>query len=159
MGRQTDPGSLSDPGFSASPFGGFGPEELLNCYATGVFPMGEARDDPRIFLVEPDQRGVVPLDGFHIPTRLKRTVRGEPFEVRVSTAFDAVLDACVTWGTPDKVADDLMAFRDTVGDFGTLLYAGKDWADVDLGRRSMQLLAEKVQPAVNDAIGTSMAAQ
>lgn len=94
MGRQTDPGSLSDPGFSASPFGGFGPEELLNCYATGVFPMGEARDDPRIFLVEPDQRGVIPLDGFHIPTRLKRTVRGEPFEVRVSTAFDAVLDAC-----------------------------------------------------------------
>ena len=73
--------------------------------------------------------------------------------------LDGVLDACVTWGTPDKVADDLMAFRDTVGDFGTLLYAGKDWADVDLGRRSMQLLAEKVQPAVNDAIGTSMAAQ
>ena len=86
---------MEEPGFSASaPSGGFGPDELLNCYATGVFPMGEARDDPRVFLVEPDQRGVIPLDGFHIPARLRKTVRGEPFEVRVSTAFDAVLDAC-----------------------------------------------------------------
>ena len=84
-----------DPGFSAEgPFGGFGPEQLLACYARGVFPMGEARDDPRIFLVEPDQRGVIPLDRFHVPTRLKRTVRAEPFEVRVNTAFAAVVDAC-----------------------------------------------------------------
>ncbi|QTC93225.1 leucyl/phenylalanyl-tRNA--protein transferase [Brevundimonas goettingensis] len=89
---------MTEPGFSVGPFGGIGPEELLNCYATGVFPMGEARDDPRIFLVEPDQRGVIPLDGFHIPTRLKRTVRSAPFEVRVSTAFDAVLDACAAPG-------------------------------------------------------------
>ncbi len=86
---------MEDPGFSASgPFGGFGPDELLNCYANGVFPMGEARDDPRVFLVEPDQRGVIPLDGFRIPTRLKRTVRSDMFEVRVDTAFAAVLDAC-----------------------------------------------------------------
>jgi leucyl/phenylalanyl-tRNA--protein transferase len=86
---------VTDPSHSAEPaFGAFGPDELLNCYATGFFPMGEARDDPRVFLVEPDQRGVIPLDGFHIPTRLRKTVRGEPFEVRVSTAFDAVLDAC-----------------------------------------------------------------
>lgn len=56
--------------------------------------MAEARDDPRVFLVEPDQRGVIPLDRFHIPTRLRRTVRGEPFQVRVDTAFSAVLDAC-----------------------------------------------------------------
>ncbi|KQS56292.1 leucyl/phenylalanyl-tRNA--protein transferase [Brevundimonas sp. Leaf363] len=72
----------------------FGPTELLECYATGVFPMGEARDDPRVFLVEPEMRGVIPLDAFHAPTRLRRTVRGEPFQVRVSTAFVAVLDAC-----------------------------------------------------------------
>lgn len=86
---------MEEPGFSAStPFGGFGPDELLNCYATGVFPMGEARDDPRVFLVEPDQRGVIPLDGFHVPTRLRRTVKSDLFEVRVSTAFEAVLDAC-----------------------------------------------------------------
>jgi leucyl/phenylalanyl-tRNA---protein transferase len=88
---------VEDPGFSASsPFGAFGPDELLQCYARGVFPMGEGREDPRIFLVEPDQRGVIPLDSFHIPTRLRRTVRGEPFEVRVDTAFAAVLDACAS---------------------------------------------------------------
>ena len=86
---------MDEPGFSASgPFGGFGPDQLLNCYATGVFPMGEARDDPRIFLVEPEQRGIIPLDGFRIPSRLRRTVRSEAFEVRVDTAFAAVLDAC-----------------------------------------------------------------
>lgn len=87
--------AVNDPGFSASsPFGAFGPDELLHCYATGVFPMGEARDDPRIFLVEPEQRGVIPLNAFHIPTRLRRTVRSETFTVRVNTAFDAVVDAC-----------------------------------------------------------------
>jgi leucyl/phenylalanyl-tRNA---protein transferase len=58
--------------------------------------MGEARDDPRVFLVEPDQRGVIPLNGFHIPARLRRTVRSEPFQVRADTAFAAVLDACAS---------------------------------------------------------------
>ncbi|WP_343794289.1 leucyl/phenylalanyl-tRNA--protein transferase [Brevundimonas kwangchunensis] len=66
----------------------------MQCYARGVFPMGEARDDPRVFLIEPDQRGVIPLDRFHIPTRLRRTVRSDIFEVRVDTAFGAMLDAC-----------------------------------------------------------------
>ena len=90
---------MDEPGFSASsPFGGFGPDELLHCYATGVFPMGEARDDPRIFLVEPEQRGVIPLDSFHIPTRLRRTVRSDAFQVRVDTAFAAMLDACAAPG-------------------------------------------------------------
>ena len=90
---------MEEPGFSArSPFGGFGPDELLQCYATGVFPMGEARDDPRIFLVDPEQRGVIPLDGFHIPTRLRRTIRSDPFEVRVDSAFGATLDACAAPG-------------------------------------------------------------
>lgn len=95
MGGQAEDAELSDPAFSAhGPFGDFGPEQLLACYARGVFPMGEARDDPRIFLVEPDQRGVIPLDRFHVPSRLRRTVRGEPFQVRVNTAFAAVVDAC-----------------------------------------------------------------
>ncbi len=93
---------MDEPEFSASsPSSVFGPEELLACYARGVFPMAEARDDPRVFLVEPDQRGVVPLDRFHIPTRLRRTVRGEPFQVRVDTAFAAVLDACAA-STPGR---------------------------------------------------------
>ena len=91
MGQASEGRSLSDPGFSASgPSDGFGPEALLACYARGVFPMAESRDDPRVFIVEPDQRGVIPLDAFHIPSRLRRTVRGEPFDVRVDTAFEAV---------------------------------------------------------------------
>jgi leucyl/phenylalanyl-tRNA--protein transferase len=94
---------LTEPDFSASrPFGGFGPEDLLACYARGVFPMAEARDDPRVFIIEPEQRGVIPLTSFHIPSRLRRTVRGEPFEVRVNTAFEAVLDGCAAAQGPDR---------------------------------------------------------
>ena len=59
---------------------------------------------------------------------------------------DGVLDELVIWGTPDKVADELLRFQETVGRFGTLLYAGKDWVDPALARRSMVLLAEKVIP-------------
>lgn len=81
--------SSSDDGF-----GSFGPEQLLACYARGVFPMGEARDDARVFLVEPEKRGVIPLQGFHIPARLKRTVRAEPYVVRLSTSFASVVDGC-----------------------------------------------------------------
>jgi len=74
----------------------FSPADLLDCYATGTFPMGEARDDPRVFLVEPEMRGTIPLDGFHVSARLRRTVRGEPFVVRADTAFGGVLDACAS---------------------------------------------------------------
>ena len=70
-----------------------------------------------------------------------------------SVTPEGVVNDLVIWGTPEKVADDLMAFREQVGDFGTLLYAGFDWVDRDLGIRSMELMAEKVMPAVNNAIG------
>ena len=69
-----------------------------------------------------------------------------------AVTVDGLLDKLVIWGSPQKVADELLAFREEVGDFGTLLYAGKDWLDRDLGRRSMVLAAEKVLPAVNAAI-------
>jgi leucyl/phenylalanyl-tRNA--protein transferase len=72
----------------------FSVEDLMSCYARGVFPMAETRADPRIFLVEPERRGVIPLDGFHIPQRLARTVRTDRFETRIDTAFEAVIDAC-----------------------------------------------------------------
>jgi alkanesulfonate monooxygenase SsuD/methylene tetrahydromethanopterin reductase-like flavin-dependent oxidoreductase (luciferase family) len=70
--------------------------------------------------------------------------------------LDYVLDRLVTYGTPDKVADELLAFRESVGPFGTLLYAGHDWKDKRLARRSMQLMAEKVIPEMNAAIGERM---
>lgn len=86
---------MSDTAASAfTPPDPFDAHALLQCYAHGVFPMGEARDDPRVFLIEPEQRGVIPLEAFHIPARLRRTVRADRFEVRVDTAFASVLDAC-----------------------------------------------------------------
>ena len=63
-------------------------------------------------------------------------------------------------GHAQSVADQILVFREEVGDFGTLLLAGKDWKDRELGRRNMQLLAEKVLPQVNAAIGkTKVAAE
>jgi alkanesulfonate monooxygenase SsuD/methylene tetrahydromethanopterin reductase-like flavin-dependent oxidoreductase (luciferase family) len=91
-------------------------------------------------------------------TKLKMAGRAEAFKEKRDMPDDAVTldyvaDKLVIWGSPQKVADELLTFRDEVGDFGTLLYAGKDWLDRHLGRRSMVLLAEKVLPALNAAIG------
>lgn len=72
----------------------FDARDLLDCYARGVFPMADARDDDRVFLIDPERRGVIPLDAFHIPRRLARTVRADPFEVRIDTAFAQVVSAC-----------------------------------------------------------------
>jgi len=71
-------------------------EDLIECYANGIFPMAEARDDERVFLVDPEKRGVLPLDAFHLPSRLARTVRSDRFEVRIDSAFAQVVDACAT---------------------------------------------------------------
>lgn len=73
--------------------------------------------------------------------------------------LEHVCNRLIIWGTPDKVADELLAFREEVGQFGTLLYAGKDWADPELARRSMILLAEKVKPMVEAAEAGREAAQ
>lgn len=77
---------------------------------------------------------------------LFKTSRDMPDE---AVTLDYVMDKLVIWGTPDKVADEIAAFQEEVGEFGTLLYAGKDWVDRDLGRRSMILAAEQVLPRVN----------
>lgn len=71
-----------------------------------------------------------------------------------SVTVESVVDDLVIWGTPEKVADDLLAFREETGDFGTLLYAGHDWADRGLAIRSMELMAEQVMPRVNHALAT-----
>jgi alkanesulfonate monooxygenase SsuD/methylene tetrahydromethanopterin reductase-like flavin-dependent oxidoreductase (luciferase family) len=77
-----------------------------------------------------------------------------------AVTLDYVMNRLVTFGTPDKVADDLMAFREVTGPFGTLLYAGHDWVDTDLARRSKILMAEKVLPLINAAeSATTKAAQ
>jgi leucyl/phenylalanyl-tRNA--protein transferase len=70
------------------------PEVLLKAYAVGIFPMAESADDPGLFWLEPERRGVLPLEAFHVPRRLARTVRQARFEIRVDTAFEAVVAAC-----------------------------------------------------------------
>ena len=72
----------------------FGPRVLLSCYARGVFPMADSRDDARVFLIDPEYRGVLPLERFHVSRRLARTVRSDIYEVRIDTAFADVVAAC-----------------------------------------------------------------
>ena len=72
----------------------FDTADLLNCYRRGVFPMADSRDDMRLFLMDPDVRGVLPLDRFRVPSRLRKTVRKNPFRVTVGTAFNRVIEAC-----------------------------------------------------------------
>ena len=70
------------------------PDLLLQAYRIGVFPMGERRDDPKLYWLDPRLRAVLPLDGFHLPRRLARTVRSGHFEVSADRAFVEVLRAC-----------------------------------------------------------------
>ena len=70
------------------------PELLLQAYRIGVFPMGERRDDPKLYWLDPRLRAVLPLDGFHLPKRLARTVRQDIFEVSADTDFTGVMRAC-----------------------------------------------------------------
>jgi leucyl/phenylalanyl-tRNA--protein transferase len=70
------------------------PEILLRAYQAGIFPMAESADDPELFWVDPERRGILPLDGFHLSRRLRRIVRQGRFEVRVDHDFRATLAAC-----------------------------------------------------------------
>src|SRR6185295_8152374 len=70
------------------------PEVLLKAYSVGIFPMAESADDPSLYWVEPERRGIIPFDRFRISRRLARTVRADRFEIRVDRDFDAVIEAC-----------------------------------------------------------------
>lgn len=72
------------------------PDVVLRAYACGIFPMAESADDPTLFWVEPEQRGIIPLDAFHIPARLARTVRSDVFTVTADVDFPAVIDGCAS---------------------------------------------------------------
>src|SRR3954449_11408973 len=68
------------------------PEVLLKAYACGIFPMAESAEDPALYWIEPEKRGVIPLDAFHVPSRLARTVRSNHFSIEINRDFDGVLD-------------------------------------------------------------------
>jgi leucyl/phenylalanyl-tRNA--protein transferase len=74
------------------------PEILLKAYAAGIFPMAEDANDPSLFWVEPRERGIIPLDSFHIGKRLARTVRSDEFDVRVDQDFEGVISGCAAPG-------------------------------------------------------------
>lgn len=73
---------------------GFGTDELLNAYRRGVFPMADSRDDPNLFLIEPDERAILPLQNFHVPKRLQRTVKQMPYRISVNACFARVIEGC-----------------------------------------------------------------
>jgi leucyl/phenylalanyl-tRNA--protein transferase len=87
----------------------FTPDDLLACYKRGVFPMAESREDEGFFIVDPEWRCVFPLDGFHVPRRLARTLRRDHFSFTINRDFAAVIDGCAapgkdredTWINPD----------------------------------------------------------
>jgi alkanesulfonate monooxygenase SsuD/methylene tetrahydromethanopterin reductase-like flavin-dependent oxidoreductase (luciferase family) len=115
-----------------------------------------ADDDQTARAYATDPKGPYRYYYSQLLTKLRRGGRVELFKERrdqpdAEVTLDSVCDNLVTYGSPNKVIDEILAFREKVGDFGTLLYAGKDWTDPALGRRSMTLMAEKVLPAVNAA--------
>lgn len=77
------------------------PELLLRAYSIGLFPMADSADDPELFWVEPDIRGVIPLDRFHISHSLAKKIRKAPYEIRIDTAFEAVMTCCAE-AAPDR---------------------------------------------------------
>ena len=70
------------------------PELIIHAYRQGLFPMADAIDDPETFWVDPHMRGVMPLDGFHVPRRLARTIKQTPFDMRINADFRQTIEAC-----------------------------------------------------------------
>jgi leucyl/phenylalanyl-tRNA--protein transferase len=78
------------------------PQVLLKAYAVGIFPMAESAEDPSLYWIEPESRGLIPLDAFHVPRRLRRTVASGRFEIRVDHDFEGVIDGCAGAGGRDR---------------------------------------------------------
>ena len=84
-------------------------ETILAAYRIGIFPMADSADDPSLFWVDPDRRGIFPLDKFHVPKRLTKSIRKDPFEVTIDLDFRGVMRACAaprrdggdTWINPE----------------------------------------------------------
>src|SRR5208282_1623736 len=72
------------------------PQVLLKAYACGIFPMAESAGDPTLYWIEPERRGILALDNVHVPKRLARIIRQNKFEVRVDSAYEAVIEGCAS---------------------------------------------------------------
>ena len=70
------------------------PQILLRAYTAGIFPMAESADDSALYWIEPDERGVIPLDGLRISASLRKKIRRQVFDIRIDHDFAAVIEAC-----------------------------------------------------------------
>ena len=70
------------------------PQVLLKAYSCGIFPMAESASDPALYWIEPQHRGILPLEAAHFPKRLLRTVRTSNFDVKIDTDYEGVIDGC-----------------------------------------------------------------
>lgn len=110
------------------------PHRLLRCYATGRFPMADGRHDPVVYLVDPERRGILPLDGLHVPRSLKKVIRRGGFEIRIDADVPAVIEACAE-ATPERPStwlnDALIALYGELAAMGHV-HSVETWRD---GRR------------------------
>jgi leucyl/phenylalanyl-tRNA--protein transferase len=110
------------------------PEILLQAYAAGIFPMAESAEDPELFWVDPKRRGVLPLDGLHVPRRLRRVMRRGIFSVRCDTAFEAVIRACAEASETRRTTwiNEEIVYLYTALFFGGMAHSVECWHDGEL---------------------------
>ena len=97
------------------------PEILVTAYASGIFPMAESAEDARLFWVDPERRGVIPLDRFHVSGRLRRAARTRGFDIRCDTAFEEVIRGCAA---PSETRPKTWINEEIVGIYSTLFQRG-----------------------------------
>lgn len=113
---------------------GLTPEILLRAYSVGLFPMAERRDDSTLYWIDPEKRGILPLDKFHIPKRLRRTVRQGRFDIRCDAAFDEVILNCANSGpgrTETWINDEIVRLYVELFSMGRA-HSVEAWLDGDL---------------------------
>ena len=110
------------------------PEILLRAYAVGLFPMAERRDDSTLYWIDPEKRGILPLDDFHVSRRLRRTVRSGLYEIRCNTAFADVVRACAAPGPKRDeswINDEIVSLYSDLHDLGRA-HCVETWVDGEL---------------------------
>lgn len=113
---------------------GLTPQLLLGAYASGIFPMAESRNDADLYWIDPDVRGVLPLDAFHIPRRLRKTVRAHPFEIRCNSYFAATVRGCAEpeGNRPDTwINDEIERLYEALHEMG-FAHSVECWLDGEL---------------------------
>lgn len=91
------------------------PDLIIRAYRAGIFPMAEDASDPDIFWVSPKQRGILPLDSFHVSTSLRKTLKSHSYQVKADTDFAAVIEGCATAGSDRETTWINPTIRDLYG--------------------------------------------